>query len=195
MRYWVSLQLYHPSSRLVEWMSLNKHCLLGKMLFLSSIKSWYHLLSFLFRNYFPMNHGMVSVGTWDGEFAVLLAEHKGTLHASASGTYLCVFDVLECFGLHPCPWINACSCVRLLACTFRCVLSIGSGLFFYALKAILRVTFQKPWRAALLSVCARLCDSVWVEKAQGHISGPLPITELHSLQTILWWGESGGIVD
>lgn len=57
------------------------------------------------------------------------------------------------------------------------------------------MTFQKPWRAALLSVCGRLCDSVWVEKAQGHISGPIPIRELHVSQTTLWWGESEGSAD
>lgn len=50
-----------------------------------------------------MNHGMVSVGTWDGEFAVLLAEHKGTLHASASGTYLCVFDGIRVLWSAPVP--------------------------------------------------------------------------------------------
>lgn len=57
------------------------------------------------------------------------------------------------------------------------------------------MTFRKPWRAALLSVCGCLCDSVWVEKAQGHISGPIPIRELCVAQTILWWGESEGSTD
>lgn len=105
---------------------------------------------------------------------------------------VCVQQYSECYGLVP---MNYC----MFLCPFACMpVSLCCSLdldHFYALKAILRVTFQKPWRAALLSVCARLCDSVWAEKAQGHISGPFPITELHSLQTILWRGEYEGTVD
>lgn len=49
----------------------------------------------------------------------------------------------------------------MFLCPFaRMHISVLDLVFFYALKAILRLTFQKPWRAALLSVCARLCDSV-----------------------------------
>ena len=123
------------------------------------------------------------------------------LCVSASGTYQCVFSRIqlssECFGVRLCPWINVLmcpfACMHISVCALHWI-QVFFIYFFYVLKAILRVTFQKPWRAALLSVCARLCDSVWVEKAQGHISGPLPITELHSLQMILWWGKSWGIV-
>lgn len=118
----------------------------------------------------------------------------------ASGIYQCVFGSIQLslkrFGVCLCPWINVLMCP--FACMHISVCALHSVCCFFfplhVLKAILRVTFQKPWRAALLSVCARLCDSVWVEKAQGHISGPLPITELHSLQMILWWGKSGGTV-
>lgn len=129
--------------------------------------------------------------------ALLLAEHKCTPCASASGTYsICVWTAYRVLWVCAlCPWINACSYVSIcLHAHFSVCSPLHPSRFFYVLKAILRVTFQKPCRAALLSLCARLCDSVWVEKAQGHISGPLPITELHSLQMILWWGESGGIV-
>lgn len=107
--------------------------------------------------------------------------------------HICVFDsvqsALVCFRVHELLHVPVCpfACMRISVCPLHWI-------FFYVLKAILRVTFQKPWRAALLSVCVRLCDSVWVEKALGHISGPLSVTELHSLQMILWWGESGGIV-
>lgn len=46
--------------------------------------------------------------------------------------HICVcLTVFERFGLHPCPWINACSCVHLLACTFQCVRSPLDLVFFF----------------------------------------------------------------
>lgn len=104
--------------------------------------------------------------------------------------HICVFDrtqsALVCAHVHKLMHVPMCpfACMHISVCALHRIWSF----FFYVLKAIHRVTFQKPWRAALLSVCVRLCDSAWVEKAQGHISGPLPIMELHSLQMISLMG-------
>lgn len=176
---------------------------MGKKLFLSSVNSWCYLPS-IFCCFCNKPHKLQQwiMGWFQRDMWCLIcsAFSQAQMYATRISHWyisVCVFDgvqsalscacVAELMHVFMCPF----ACMHILVFALRWIWSY----FFYVVKAILRVTFQKPWRAGLLSVCARLCDSVWVEKAQGHISGPLPIMELHSLQMILWWGESGGIVD
>ncbi len=174
---------------------------MGKKLFLSSVNSWCYLLYFfwLFCNK-PRKLQQWIMGWFQRDMWCLIcsAFSWAQMYATRISHWyisVCVWQRSECFAVRLCCWINACFYVSICLHAHFSICSPLNLVLFYVVKAILRVTFQKPWRAGLLSMCARLCDSVWVEKAQGHISGPLPIMELHSLQMILWWGESGGIVD
>lgn len=156
-------------------MSPSKHCSMGVMLFLPSMKRWNHLLPLLF-HVAPWLRQQWIVGRFHRDMWWLICcafkpSTKRYAHMHQAALRICVCfaaftaacsappahelmhgSVSICLHAH----FSVCSPLDLVA---------PPPLFFHALNAILRVTFQKPWRAALLSVCARLCDSVWVEKA------------------------------
>lgn len=140
-----------------------------------SLRAQRESMSFLFV-WFPLFSSVNCEMFWTG----LLHNFLPFLQRTACP---CVWQYSECFGPRLCPWINAFFCVHLPSCTFQCAPdeTLLSLFFFYVLKAILRVTFQKPGSAALLSMCGRLSDSVWVRRAQGYISGPLQIPDFHGL--------------
>lgn len=163
---------------------------MGKMLFLSSIRRWSHLVPLIPPPTTTVIFPAVSHRTLQRDVRRLFG--RAQMH-SVSIPHCCGASVFRVHWTLPAS-LNPCMFLRPFACMHnRPCAAYQAGAFFF--NAILRVTFQKPWRAALLSVCGRLCDSVWVEKAQGHISGPTPIRELRVLQTILWWGESEGSSD